>query len=274
MSKIKKNFLRISLLGTLPIFFSLASCINISESSKLKSNIPTGFEFVPNTLNPHEVSTNEIIENLVNLRFRDDEIGKVNFLNSQKKENELFNQFDELSKSYLEFKTEEGLNKLRNFYTNNWLFIIKNIDKFSWTYSSWWTFPEIETAKHTEEFFSRLKKQSRPDGLKFFDNYWDQLKEGDESFESPNDVYYLRKGRILIRVLISKNNEENKILTFDKIVYFSRSRTQNISIKLVSDAYHNGIIHRQQQGFDSFEKEVIDNFGFPALGALVYKGGK
>ncbi|MCU4706625.1 aromatic motif membrane protein [Mycoplasma sp. CSL7503-lung] len=274
MNKINKIFLKLSLLGVSTTLFSVVSCINSSENSQLKNKIPTGFEFVPNNLNPQEIATNEIIDNLVNLRFRDDEVGKVNFLNSQKNEEELFNQFSELSRKYLEFKTDEGLNLLRSFYTNNWLFVIKNIEKFSWTYSNWWTFPELETAKHTEEFFARLDKQSRPDNLKFFDNYWDQLREGDESFESPNDVYYLRKGRILIRVLISKNNDENKVLTFDKIAYFSRSRTQNISIKLVSDAYHNGIVHRQQQGFDSFEKEVIDNFGFPALGALVYKGGK
>ncbi|WP_060823384.1 aromatic motif membrane protein [Mycoplasmopsis arginini] len=274
MKKIRKLILSSSLIMTLPIGMSLVSCINNEGNENLKNKIPKDLDYVPNIENPLEQKTNKLIENLININFKQDNVEKVNFLNSQKDEETLLNKAKELSNNYLNNKNEENLKLLNDFYSNNWLFVIKNIKKFNWTFLKWWTFPDLGQVKHSAEFFRQLDKQDEPDDLIFFDNNWDQLKEGDESPESPNYVFYFKKDKMLLRILIPKNKDKEgkRTLKFDRIIYFAKSRTNKVSIKLISDVVHNAIIHHNQQGYDSFEKEVIDNFGFASLGTLIIKG--
>ncbi|WP_427867276.1 aromatic motif membrane protein [Mycoplasmopsis arginini] len=272
MKKIRKLILSSSLIMTLPIGMSLVSCINNEGNENLKNKIPKDLDYVPNIENPLELKTNKLIENLIDIKFKQDNVEKVNFLNSQKDEETLLNKAKELSNNYLNNKNEENLKLLNDFYSNNWLFVIKNIRKFNWTFLKWWTFPDLGQVKHSDEFFTQLEKQAEPDDLIFFDNNWDQLKEGDESPESPDDIFYFKKDKMLLRILISKNKEGKRTLKFDRIIYFAKSRTNKVSIKLISDAVHNAIIHHNQQGYDAFEKEVIDNFGFASLGTLIIKG--
>ncbi|WP_330463284.1 aromatic motif membrane protein [Metamycoplasma gateae] len=271
MKKISRLILPISIISTSFIPFSLISCIKNEDNNSLKSKIPTEFDFVPNVNNPDEIKTNKLIEELINLKFKNDEVNKTLFLESQKNEDQIYEEIKTLTKNYLKSKSKENIDAIKLFYSNNWLFIIKNISKFKLIFTNWWTFEPTANARHTEGFFERLDKNSEPKDLVFFDNNWDQLKEGDESPESPDDVYYFKKGKLLLRILISKNNQNKRILNFEKIILFSKSKTNKVSIKLVSDAVHNAVIHKMQVGYDAFENEVIDNFGFPSLGLLILK---
>ncbi|EWC73401.1 hypothetical protein C923_05919 [Plasmodium falciparum UGT5.1] len=82
---------------TLPIGMSLVSCINNEGNENLKNKIPKDLDYVPNIENPLEQKTNKLIENLININFKQDNVEKVNFLNSQKDEETLLNKAKELS---------------------------------------------------------------------------------------------------------------------------------------------------------------------------------
>ncbi|MGX9394884.1 aromatic motif membrane protein [Mycoplasma sp. 1781] len=274
MKKINKIILSTSFISVLPLSYGLVSCINNEPSTQLRNNIPKGFEYIPNIENPDEVRTNLLIKQLIDLRFKGDEVAKTNFLESQKDEKKLFDEAKKITKKFTDENNEENIKKLRDFYSKNWLFVIKNIKRFTWTFLDWWKFPDFGQVKHSDEFIASLKNHAEkfePNDANFIDNNWDQLREGDESPESKDDIFYLKKNKFLLRILISKNKSDKSFLTFDRMIYFPKSISSKISIKLVSDAVHNAIIHHNKRGFDAFENVVVKNYNFPALGLLILK---
>ncbi|SGA02647.1 Uncharacterised protein [Mycoplasmopsis arginini] len=119
MKKIRKLILSSSLIMALPIGMSLVSCINNEGNENLKNKIPKDLDYVPNIENPLEQKTNKLIENLIDINFKQDSVEKVNFLNSQKDEAALLNKAKELSNNYLKHKNEENLKLLNDFHSNN-----------------------------------------------------------------------------------------------------------------------------------------------------------
>ncbi|MCU4117267.1 hypothetical protein N8G13_02200 [Mycoplasma zalophi] len=266
MKKNSKLFLTISIFTAIFSGLSLVSCATTEDSTKLKNNIPTGLNYYPNIEDPKEAQTHKLIDNLVVKVFGDDGYKKTEFLKSQERETKLFTELKELTQ---EFKTSQNANKLKQFYSRNWLFIIKNIKKLQWTFTEWWKFPNFENAKHTDEFLENLNSLPKPNDFKFNDNNWDQFKEGDESFESSDNIFYLKKDNFIIRIYISRN--EDKTVNFNHIILFPNSKIKNISIQIISDAVHNALIHKQQSGFNSFEEAAKKLFGNGAIGLLLLK---
>ncbi|QJR44201.1 aromatic motif membrane protein [Mycoplasma miroungirhinis] len=265
--KIKnKWFLALTIATTIPAGFSLIACSTTENNNNLQNNIPKEFDFIPALQSNQEINTNSIINKLINIVFKNNEVKKTQFLETQKQKEQLTNKLKELS---IEFNETQNTDKLNDFYTQNWLFIIKNIDKLQWTFTNWWIFPEFENAKYSQQFLEKIADADNPENLKFDNNNWNQLQEGDESRESSDDVFYLRKDNFLIRIYISREGD-NKVI-FKNIIYFFKSRTKNISIKLISDSVHNALIHKQQIGFDSFENDVVSDYGFGSLGVLLWK---
>ncbi|QSB07685.1 hypothetical protein JS510_01005 [Mycoplasma tauri] len=271
MSKRNKIIISSSLIiPILPLTFSMASCIR-TEKNLIKAPMPKGFEFVPYSVNKKQVITDKLINNILEKQFKLDEASKVNFLNSQKNEEALFNEFYQLTEMYISSGGKsENLENLNIFYSKNWLFVLKNITQFEWRHIDYWSFEPKEKTKHSDEFIEKIKWMEHPRKQIFLDNYFDELYEGEESRESNQDVFYLKKGKMVIRILISRNNGVSQ-LTFDKIIHFTKARSNKISIRLISSAVHNGIIHEQQAGYDVFEKDIITNFGYPSLGVLLVK---
>ncbi|PYF43714.1 aromatic motif membrane protein [Metamycoplasma alkalescens] len=276
MKKIKKLILIPSLLINTLITSTLVSCINTTESSELRNKIPTGFEVNPITKNNDEIRTKEILNKLLKLTFKEDKIKKTNFLNSQNNDEILLSNLKELSKKLIEsIKNGDSVEKLIDFYSQNWFFVLKNIDKLKWKFLEWWKFDEYidqtnkkNNAKHSKEFLDKLERLSNPNDHIFINNYFDDLIEGGESAHYKDKyVYYLKKDKLIIRLLISKNNENE--VTFDRIIFFPRSLNNKIIVKLISDAIHNGILHHNQQAYNDFEKAIIGNYNEPGLGVLV-----
>ncbi|BAP39367.1 aromatic motif membrane protein [Metamycoplasma canadense] len=275
MKKINKFILLSSPIITPLLTISLVSCIE-SNQNVLEAEIPGGFKFIPSTYDPKETKTANYIEFLLKKQFRNNEVEKAKFLKNQQDEKKLFEEIKKISEDYknnkLDFElSKKFINDIKNFYSKNWLFMLKNIEKFNWQHLEWWKFEPTENAKHSDEFLNKLSELSNADDYFFYTNYWDELKEGDESAESPNDVFYLKKDKMIIRILISKNKEGNKSLFFDKIILFPKARNNKIVIKLISDTVHNAIIHGFQAGYNTFEKDIFKNFGHPALGLLLVK---
>ncbi|BAP01004.1 hypothetical protein MCAL160_0414 [Mycoplasmopsis californica HAZ160_1] len=270
MIKFNKLILKTLAFSSVLTPFALVSCIE-SDYTKNKLKIPQGFKYIPKDYNSAEAKTSEILESILNQQFKNNDVAKTNFLKSQEDTKKLLSEFKELSKTYKFEKSNENAEKLRSFYSQNWLFLLKNIDNFQWKYTNWWTFPSIGEARHSETFLEKISSQIIPDNYRFINNYWESLTVGDESPESPDDVFYLKKDKMIVRVFITRNKKSVKKLIFDKFILFPRARNERIAVKLISDSVHNAIIHGNQDGYDTFENDVIKNYSYPALGLLLTK---
>ncbi|AZZ65368.1 hypothetical protein DMC14_000985 [Metamycoplasma phocicerebrale] len=266
MKKNKNLLLFSTAISILPTALLSISCINDSLNKNLKR--PDGFEVINNLDNPEKEKTDKIINNLLNINFRKNEFKKIEFIKSQNQEEKLKKEIKDISQKYKKNSTEENLKLLFSFYSKNWLFILKNIKNFEWSFLEWWKFPETAEAKHSQEFINKLNDLDEPKNVAFLNNNLDQLKEGDESSHSKNGIFYLKKEKFIFRFIINSNG---KGINFDKIIYFNKSRTKKISIRLISNIIHNGLIHKNQQGYDDFEKNIINNYSYPSIGFLLAK---
>ncbi|PZV99949.1 aromatic motif membrane protein [Metamycoplasma auris] len=279
-----------SFISLLPSSF-LVSCITTRLPDNTNKLIENKFNISSNTAILDEVRTKKFVEDLIKKTFKTNEVKKVSFLKSQEDSKHLFKEFKELSRKFFEMKNKgaEEKNKikkkLQDFYSKNWLFIIENLKEFVWTYDSWWMLPTKEAknnekyATHSKEFIEKIKElndEYQPKEKAFLNNYFNHFQEGDESRESSQAVFYLSKFDFLMRIFVSKNENDTKF-SFDKFIYFpprneqAGKRTQEVSIKILSDAIHQGVIHGDKAGYDSFENVLVRNNGFPALGFLIDK---
>lgn len=267
MNKLKNVLTKLSLPLLIPAPILTVSCASY-DYSKLKSKRPSGFDYVPKIIDESQVKTDKIIESILNQQFKNDQVGKTEFLKSQENNELLLQELATISKEYSHPMKQETIAKLNDFYTKNWMFLLKNIDKLTWKYTKWWSLEPKGNAKHSESFIENIADKETQSDFKFTNNYLEKLEVGDESKESPNDVFYLKKDKLIIRMFITRQNSAKKVI-FDKFIYFPGARNSNIAIKLISDIVHNAIIHHNQEGYNSFERDLVVNYGYPALGVLI-----
>ncbi len=274
--------------STIPIAISSVSCIKTSDlnvSSALSLHIPKQFDIIPQVTSKKDKVTENIIKSLLTLTFEDDIVRKNEYIKSQEDEEKLFNEVKELSKKIPLFvkKTnndkpgkdhfdivEKHYEELNNFYSKNWLFMLKNIDKFVIRPFKVWTLKPSGNAKHTDSFLSTSESQNPGlDGFSFFNKNLDSLVQGSESAHTPGQkVMYIKKDKLIIRVIISKDDKNP--FKIDKFIHFSlHLKDTKISIKLISDIIHSGIYHKDQNGFISFEKDLVEsNYSYPFISTL------
>lgn len=278
--------------STIPIAISSVSCIKTSDlnvSSALSLHIPKQFDIIPQVTSKKDKVTKNIIKSLLTLTFEDDIVRKNEYIKSQENEEKLFNEIKELSKKIPLFVKKKNSDKpgkshfdivekhyqeLNNFYSKNWLFMLKNIDKFVIRPFKVWTLEQSGNAKHTDSFLSNSKVQNPGlDGFSFFNKNLDSLVQGGESAHTPGrKVMYIKKDKLIIRVIISK--DDNNPFKIDKFIHFSlHSKDTKISIKLISDIIHSGKYHQDQNGFNSFEKDLVEsNYSYPFISTLTLGG--
>ncbi|UUM25255.1 hypothetical protein NQV05_02535 [Mycoplasmopsis agalactiae] len=288
-----RKFALISPLVIMPVAVSAVSCIktsNLSISSNLLLHIPKEYDIIPQVLSNKEVVTENIIKSLLSLTFEDDIVKKNEYVKSQEDEKKLFSEIKKLSKKVPYF-VRKGKNQkpghdhlkmvkkhkeeLNNFYSKNWLFMLKNIDKFAVRPFEVWTLEKTGNAEHSSEFLNKSKDQNPGiDSFSFASKNIDSLIQGGESAHTPGKkVMYIKKDKLIIRVVISKDAQYP--FKIDKFIHFSLySRDNKISMKFISDIIHSAIYHKDPKGYQSFEEDLVKkNYNYPFLSTLTLKEG-
>ncbi|UKS54523.1 aromatic motif membrane protein [Mycoplasma feriruminatoris] len=210
--------------------------------------------------------TKEMINVLLGTSFKNNLAELDKFSKSQTEEKstkELFKKAKELTKAYKNKQDQTNLKNLFDFYSTNWLFLINNISKFEYKPLDFWKLEPTE--KHSKEFLDKTKKENLPkNNFKFQDNYFNKYTLGEESKHGSNNVYYLRKDKLIFRLLVSKN--DTKVI-IDKIILFNESEHNTISLDLISNILH-AIIHKDEV-HATFEKEIVGEYNLPLLGIFV-----
>lgn len=245
-----------------PIPFFVASCANI-DNSKLISSV--NFE-IHNQLSSQAIKSNQIIDSLLR-RIYKNEIE----LNSYKKQQEssklkddFLNEIAILKEEYLTKSTTDNLQKIQNLINKNWYFVLKNINLFYGHFTSWFAFPDSNSGKHSSEFRSLINNTNPSEDFNFTNNYWENIREGDESQELANTtVIYLQKQKVIFRFLITDVLSERPKMHFSGIGWnFPFSKSTKISAGILSDVVHSALIHKYQEGYDLFENSVVKEFRY------------
>nr|VZK65698.1 hypothetical protein MF5292_00876 [Mycoplasma feriruminatoris]VZR75841.1 hypothetical protein MF5294_00874 [Mycoplasma feriruminatoris]VZR98609.1 hypothetical protein MF5293_00871 [Mycoplasma feriruminatoris] len=264
----KKLLIHISIFfGILP--FVILPSLLITSKNKQDDYVfkpVSGFNINISVDDVKSSQTKEMINVLLGTSFKNNLAELDKFSKSQTEEKstkELFKKAKELTKAYKDKQDQTNLKNLFDFYSTNWLFLINNISKFEYKPLDFWKLnPEN---KHSKEFLNKTKKENLPkNNFKFQDNYFNKYTLGEESKHGSNNVYYLRKDKLIFRLLVSKN--DTKVI-IDKIILFNESEHNTISLDLISNILH-AIIHKDEV-HATFEKEIVGEYNLPLLGIFV-----
>ncbi|TPR54712.1 aromatic motif membrane protein [Metamycoplasma neophronis] len=279
---------KILFISSMPILLAAPavsiSCADYSKTNDFKNIIPKDKDIVRNYENPESENTSKIINDIVNQAFKNN-AKKVEFLNDQNNpqtKEKFFADYQSLSNNYLAAK-EANLktqiaNQIKNLINQNWYLFLTNIKKFTADFINWFTFPEDKEGRHSEAFKKELANLAAPEPLVFKNDYFDSLKEGDESGELSNTtILYLTKNNAFFRFRITNIRTDSPEVDLSSYVYyFPFSKVKRLSINLISDLMHSAYIHGFQEGFDRYENDLVKkyNYGQMAVMQLLYKGEK
>ncbi|WFQ96379.1 membrane protein [Mycoplasma feriruminatoris] len=264
----KKLLIHISIFfGILP--FVILPSLLITSKNKQDDYVfkpVSGFNINISVDDVKSSQTKEMINVLLGTSFKNNLAELDKFSKSQTEEKstkELFKKAKELTKAYKDKQDQTNLKNLFDFYSTNWLFLINNISKFEYKPLDFWKLEPTE--KHSKEFLDKTKKENLPkNNFKFQDNYFNKYTLGEESKHGSNNVYYLRKDKLIFRLLVSKN--DTKVI-IDKIILFNESEHNTISLDLISNILH-AIIHKDEV-HATFEKEIVGEYNLPLLGIFL-----
>lgn len=210
--------------------------------------------------------TKEMIDVLLANTFKNNIAKLDNFFKSQTQKSQtqiLFKKIKELSEAYKKNQDSIHLQRLFDFYSENWLFLLSNISKFEYKPLDFWKLKQEN--KHSKSFLNKTKKENLPKKTFIFkDNYFNKYFLGEESKHGNNNVYYLRKDKLIFRLLISKNDQK---VVIDKIILFNQSEHNIISLEVISNILH-AVIHKDEI-HSTFEKEIVDEYNLPLLGIFL-----
>lgn len=268
MKKNKKAILTyISIFFTIIPFIVIPFLLTVNKNDKDEVFKPvSGFNINVSINDVKENQTKEMIDVLLANTFKNHLAQQEEFIKSQTKENnikELFLKAKELSEEYKKNQDQNNINKLFNFYSTNWLFLLNKISKFKYKALDFWKLEPIN--QHSKEFLNKTKKEKLLNKtFNFDDNYFNKYLLGEESKHGTNNIYYLRKDKLIFRLLISKN--EPKVV-IDKIILFNQSEHNTISLEVISNILH-AVIHKDQV-HSTFEKEIVGEYNLALLGIFL-----
>ncbi|QVJ95450.1 aromatic motif membrane protein [Mycoplasma mycoides] len=268
MKKNKKAILTyISIFFAIIPFIVIPFLLTVNKNDKDKIFKPVnGFNINVSINDVKENQTKEMIDVLLANTFKNHLAEQEQFIKSQTKENnikELFLKAKELSEEYKKNQDQNNINKLFDFYSTNWLFLLNNISKFEYKALDFWKLEPVN--QHSNEFLNKTKKEKLLNKtFNFDDNYFNKYLLGEESKHGINNIYYLRKDKLIFRLLISK--KEPKVV-IDKIILFNQSKHNTISLEVISNILH-AVIHKDQV-HSTFEKEIIGEYNLALLGIFL-----
>ncbi|QVK01935.1 hypothetical protein I7636_04340 [Mycoplasma mycoides subsp. capri] len=268
MKKNKKAILTyISIFFAIIPFIAIPFLLTVNKNDKDEVFKPvSGFNINVSINDVKENQTKEMIDVLLANTFKNHLAQQEQFIKSQTKENntkELFLKAKELSEEYKKNQDQNNINKLFYFYSTNWLFLLNNISKFEYKTLDFWKLEPVD--QHSKDFLNKTKKENLLNKtFNFNDNYFNKYLLGEESKHGTNNIYYLRKDKLIFRLLISKN--EPKVV-IDKIILFNQSEHNTISLEVISNILH-AVIHKDQV-HSTFEKEIIGEYNLALLGIFL-----
>ncbi|UZK64340.1 hypothetical protein MNF30_00740 [Mycoplasma mycoides subsp. capri] len=268
MKKNKKAILTyISIFFAIIPFIVIPFLLTVNKNDKDEVFKPvSGFNINVSINDVKENQTKEMIDVLLANTFKNHLAQQEEFIKSQTKENnikELFLKAKELSEEYKKNQDQNNINKLFDFYSTNWLFLLNNISKFEYKALDFWKLEPVN--QHSKEFLNETKKEKLLNKtFNFDDNYFNKYLLGEESKHGTNNIYYLRKDKLIFRLLISKN--EPKVV-IDKIILFNQSEHNTISLEVISNILH-AVIHKDQV-HSTFEKEIVGEYNLALLGIFI-----
>ncbi|QVK02763.1 aromatic motif membrane protein [Mycoplasma mycoides] len=268
MKKNKKTILTyISIFFAIIPFIVIPFLLTVNKNDKDEVFKPvSGFNINVSINDVKENQTKEMIDVLLANTFKNYLAQQEEFIKSQTKENnikELFLKAKELSEEYKKNQDQNNINKLFDFYSTNWLFLLNNISKFEYKALDFWKLEPVN--QHSKDFLNETKKEKLLDKtFNFNDNYFNKYLLGEESKHGNNNIYYLRKDKLIFRLLISK--KEPKVV-IDKIILFNQSEHNTISLEVISNILH-AVIHKDQV-HSTFEREIIGEYNLALLGIFL-----
>ncbi|MBW0596096.1 hypothetical protein MADP07_00419 [Mycoplasma anatis] len=271
---------------------SIVSCNNQAEiKNSLSKIIDEKYDYIDKLESVEEQRTTKILNDLLDKVFADNLVERREFLDQQndvnyqkeilKKLQELLDEAKNQSNSIIDQEVKTKFidnfyeNKIFPLYSENWYFILKNINLFYGEFYNWLTIPKDDNSGsyHSEKFLSSLRDLKTPKNVIFINSILDKLEEGEESAESySNYIFYLSKNKIIFRIKISRNSTSKNKLTIEPwIWYFPFSKTNNISIKLISNILHSAYVHGDQIGFDRFESDLVEKLRYGVPSKIILK---
>lgn len=238
-----------------------------------------------------EKTTQNVYEVIKKAAYNQNNLAWETFLKTQEgKENEerILKELKELQKqlpkNIKNFSKEHKdiFDKLEKFYSDNWLFILQNLDKFQIKFSNWYYFPEqfntVEKVKvhHSQKFLDELNSLDDAGDYYFVNNNLESIHVGDASVQSTTyKDFYIVKNNALINIKVVLNDGKSAVTFNPLIYYFPKARTK-LSVKILTEIFHQALYHQIQRFYDAFENDFIHKhrYGFVAQMLLELKGDK
>ncbi|WP_434336949.1 aromatic motif membrane protein [Mesomycoplasma conjunctivae] len=255
--------------------------LNSPEYNKFKKFIDPDLNVTNSLETPDERRTREIINNILELAWKDNNAGKINFLNNQKNPEtilKLEEQWNEINENLGKKPISDSLlDEYNNFVSNNWYFILTRIGDFKLQFKNWFLFPDQKNedgeiiAAHSEEFKKQVANlDTEPEDYVYANNNLDGIQEGDTSILAVNyKDLYISKQNSLINIRVDFSTEEPKIIFNPLIYHFPRTRNK-ISVKILTQIFHQALFHHNQESYNDFEKDFVEKFryGLPTQNIL------
>ncbi|AHH45063.1 aromatic motif membrane protein [Mesomycoplasma bovoculi] len=230
---------------------------------------------------PDERATKSIFKDILNLAWGHNEAGKVEFLNQQNNPEYVKNLEQEWKKISDNLGTPNNINEqafelYKNFVKENWYFILKRIGKLELIFKNWYSFPDQEyngqKIAHSEAFKEKVADESPISDVIIYANpYLESISEGDTSRLSDKfkDLYILKQNS-LINIRIDTYDDKPKVTLNPLILYFQKPRNK-ISVKVLTEIFHQALYHYSQEAYNSFENDFVDKFRYGLPAQMVLK---
>lgn len=284
----KNKFLKVSLPCVIALPIITTSCVDYSKQNELNKLIDSSDAIVSvsddNKLKTHK----SILNTLLNNAFRSDSLKIQEYINLQTSKT----NYDNLVASYKtiseNFKLADDkksfAQSLNAFYSQNWYFILNNLDKFDFNFIEFVTVDLAKNYATSQEYqdlmvtkTNQLKNSKQRKSWEFENSYLDGIREGVESTELGDVVvYYVRKNKLIFRIVINNLRAQNTqpIVQLRPINwYFSESKANTISPSLISNVVHQLFIHGYERGKEEFEVEMVQKqkYGSPSFVFATWK---
>ncbi|ATP59734.1 aromatic motif membrane protein [Mesomycoplasma dispar] len=253
--------------------------------NKYSSFIDKNLEIKEKNETIEEFNSRKVYEYIFKTIWKNNEKEKVAFLNNfHAKENieKLENQWKSIQQKLTNLNqngenSEQILQEYQNFVSQNWLFILERLDKIKLSFHNWYSFPDqfdengnVKVA-HTPEFKELIAKQEPLTEPFFYANkLLESISEGDTSLVASTykDLYILKQNT-LINLRIDTSTPKAKV-TLNPFVYHFPKTKNKISVKILTEIFHQALYHASQESYLDFENDFVKKFRYNLPAQMIF----
>ncbi|WP_406614517.1 aromatic motif membrane protein [Mycoplasma corogypsi] len=274
---------RLKLLASMSLFTPLSfaiSCAQLNQEANLYQYIDKDHSIDFQDIDPDKATTKSIINNILSRTYKTN-VERTQFVNQQTDPvyiEKLEAEIQDLSNKFGAAKKENQIlvdvkNKLFELYSKNWYYFLNNYNKYVGLFEEFIAIPDAKDGVHSENYKKLIASSRAYQTVKFNNNNIQNIRIGEESAElRDTTVLYLQLNKVVLKLVIREASSQNpQLFISPEIWYFGASKAKTVSLSLVSYIYHNGFIHKYQEGYDALEKDLVVNqrHGLPAYVMLV-----